>query len=442
MTSRNFKILHVAESDINGGAARAAFRVHECLLDKNYSQDNSFSSYMRVINKFSNNDSVKGGIPNNNKFRYFCQKALNYFSRSIYTSSNKNTFSTAWPSTGLGNELNKLYLGKKIDIVTLHWLGNHCLSVKEIGNLKMPVTWRLADQWAFCGCEHYDEDFANQVRDQDELMYINGYKSKIKKSFDLNKINFSLKKKYWKKPITIIAPSKWIAKCAQKSDLFKNFPVSVIPTPLNLSKWAPIDRNFAREVLQLPQEKKLLLFGAVDAVSNTRKGGDLLIEAIKSLERNNYGIDRENIELVIFGQNKIPKNFDVNLRVHNAGFIDNDIVLRLYYSACDVFIIPSRQDNLPGTGLEAHACGTPVVGFNIGGIPEIIDHHVTGAIVKSFDAKSLSEEIAWVIKDELRLDYLSKAARSRAVELWNKEKISRMYFNLYLDVINRKQSNI
>ena len=109
--------------------------------------------------------------------------------------------------------------------------------------------------------------------------------------------------------------------------------------------------------------------------------------------------------------------------------------MRLYYSASDIFILPSRQDNLPGTGIESHACGTPVVAFNTGGLPEIIDHRVTGALAKCFEPKSLALEIAFVLECPERHASLKKASRERAKLIWNQKRISSMYYDLYSQLV-------
>ena len=149
------RVQHVAYSDIDGGASRAAYRVHQSL--SKYQKELSLVSRMRVIRKLSNDPNVIGG-PAGGDLRFLAQRALNKLSKKLYSFRHKNdVFSTAWPSSGLGNELNLKYRINQFDILNLHWLGDHTLSIKEIGNLEMPVTWRLPDEWAFSGCEHYSE---------------------------------------------------------------------------------------------------------------------------------------------------------------------------------------------------------------------------------------------------------------------------------------------
>ena len=426
-------ILHVAYTDISGGAARAAYRVHKSLCD--YGTQFDFSSSMRVIKKRSSDINIKGGPANGDKVSFYLQYALNKGSRFLYSSNNKNYFSTAWPATGLGRELNYLFKQKKLDLVNLHWLGDYTLSIKEIGKLQMPLVWRLADQWAFCGCEHYS-DIESRIEKGNNYMQGYNYYSKEERRYliDLNTFMWRRKRKYWKNHINIVAPTKWIADCARKSLIFNQSNITVIPTSIDLEKWSPVDKKFARSVLNLPLDKKLILFGALGGTKDIRKGGDLLIKAIMRLK--DFSSDKfiESLELVIVGDEKDQDQYDLGVKLNYAGVINNDLILKLYYSACDVFVLPSRQDNLPGTGIESHACGTPVVGFEIGGLPEIIDNHVTGALAKPFQENSLALAIKWVLDKED--SSLCVNARNRASSLWNPKRISKMYCDLYSSILN------
>ena len=426
------RVKHIAFTDIEGGAARAAFRVHKSLIK--FQRQLRINSSMRVIKKFSNEVTVHGGNPQNSNLKFFNQKILNKFSRILYKSKNPNYYSTAWPSTGLGKELNKDYKENKFDLLNLHWLGDRTLSIKEIGNLKMPLTWRLADQWAMCGCEHYADNF----NDVEEEKFIKGYEinSDIKYLIDLNRIFWKQKVRSWKnKNINIIAPTRWIAECAKKSVLFNKSLISVIPTPVDLVKWSPVDKLKARKKLGLDPYKKILLFGAFGGSSDFRKGGDLLLKALNLINNNQYLNLKNDLELIVFGKTENYVEIPKNIRLTNTGIIKDDNLLRLYYSAADVFILPSRQDNLPGTGMESQACGTPVVAFDCCGMPDIVNHRQTGSLAQPYDPRSLFHEINWVLEDENRLKKLSIASRRSAENKWCQEKISYLFNDHYLKVL-------
>ena len=128
------------------------------------------------------------------------------------------------------------------------------------------------------------------------------------------------------------------------------------------------------------------------------------------------------------------------LPLHDTGHLHDDLSLRALYSAADVMVVPSRQDNLPNTGLEAHACGTPVVAFNTGGLPDIVSDRVTGALAEPFQPASLAAAIRWVLQDPQRHQSLSRAARRRAEELWNPARVAALYADYYRQAIDRQRS--
>ncbi len=426
------KIRHVAFSDIDGGAARAAYRVHQCI--NSYGSRQNISSDMRVINKLSNDQTVFGGPGGRNISRYYYQKILNKLSKSIVSNQKTNVISTAWPSSGLGEELNDQYKKKEMDIVNLHWLGDLTLSIKEIGRLKMPLTWRLADQWAFCGFEHYADNDDNS----DEFdLFERGYGSSLDKKFSFNSSSYywNQKMKFWKKKINIIAPTHWIADCARRSMVFRESYISVIPTPIDLKKWSPIDKKYAKKILNLSLDKKIVLFGAIGGINDSRKGGDLLIKTLRILKSIQLNNNLSDFELVIFGENTSKNNIPNNIKTHFIGRLKDDIALRLYYSAADLFILPSRKDNLPGTGIESLACGTPIVGFDVGGIPDIVDNYKNGILVEPFKCDLMANEIAKILEGEI-LNSMSINAREKAEKYFNPERISKLYFDHYCSILD------
>ena len=424
------KVCHVAYSDKLGGAARAAYRIHKSLIA--HEKEISISSSMRVIKKISNEIEIKGGPAFNNWTKFHYQKYTNKFLRYLYSSiyPNSNHFSIAYFSTGLCKELNFQYEKNNLDIVNLHYLSENTLSVNEIGRLKMPLVWRLNDQWPFCSCEHYYDECDNIKKAE---AFVKGYINH-KNLLNLKRFFWLNKKNSWKKKIHIIAPSNWIADCASKSLLFNNQPIKVIPSAIDLDFWKPINKKKARKELNLPFDKKLLLFGAFGGISDSRKGGDLLLKSLKILSRKLSKSLSNEIELIVFGATENKKIINTDFKVNYIGKINNDEILKLYYSASDLFILPSRKDNLPGTGIESHACGTPVVAFKIGGLSDIIDHKKTGSLAIPFDPESLATEINWVIENNERNDKLKKAAREKAIKTWGEKRISKIYSDFYFDI--------
>jgi glycosyltransferase involved in cell wall biosynthesis len=434
------KVTHINATDIAGGAARAAYRIHRSLVEQG--PDQGIESRMRVIHRLSDDPSVEGGPPRGwgrlqRAWKRRLHPRLQVLKQRGFRSGNPVLHSIAWPDTGLGRELERC----DADLLHLHWLGDATLSIEEIGRLRHPLVWTLHDQWAICGAEHYTTPPASgEVASSDER-YVQGYQPDNRPAHeagpDLNRHTWQRKRRAWRQPITIVCPSHWMADCAHRSALMAGWPVTVIPHPIDLRRWAPVNRAEARALLGLPQDRRIVLFGAEGGARDLRKGADLLEEALQLLvsEADADAGNQQTVELLVFGQTSPAEPSPLAFPIRYAGRLHDDLSLRLHYAAADVFVIPSRQDNLPNTGLEAHACGTPVVAFRTGGLPDIVDDRVTGALAEPFDSASLAAAIRWVLEDPERRRQLGAAARARAERLWNPARIAGLYAAVYREAM-------
>ena len=163
-------------------------------------------------------------------------------------------------------------------------------------------------------------------------------------------------------------------------------------------------------------------------------GIDLLLAALTQLRTQE---NLQDLQLVVFGQRAPQSPPQLGFPVHYAGHLHDDLSLRALYSAADVMVVPSRQEAFGQTASEAHACGTPVVAFNTGGLSDIVDDRVTGALAEPFEPASLAEAIRWVLEDSTRRLALGAAARSRAERLWNPERVAGLYAEVYEKAIQR-----
>ena len=280
----------------------------------------------------------------------------------------------------------------------------------------------------FCGAEHYTTDY--RWRDG----YCPHNRPDHEGGFDLNCFTWQRKRKLWFRPLQIVCPSQWLADCVQDSALMAEWPVAVVPNPIDTECWQPIHQRLARQLLGLPQDCPLLLFGAMGGGNDPRKGMDLLLAALSQLRSE---ANLQNLQLLVFGQLEPQSPPHLGFPLHYTGHLHDDLTLRVLYSAADVFVIPSRQDNLPNTSLEAHACGTPVVAFNTGGLPDIVDDRVSGALADPFEPASLAAAIRWVLNDSQRLKQLGASARSRAERLWNPTRVAGLYAEIYQQATQR-----
>jgi glycosyltransferase involved in cell wall biosynthesis len=438
------KILHVNASDIGGGAARAAYRIHRSLVE--HGAAHGLSSQMRVISSLSDDPTVISGPPiGQSPIWRRLQPRLAQQARRGFRTGNPTLHSIAWPATGMGAELQHRHRQGQADLAHLHWLGDGTLSIEEIGRLLMPLVWTMHDQWAFCGAEHYTSPPLPGKSASSDERFAAGYSPASRPAHeagpDLNRRTWLRKRRAWRRPIHIVCPSHWLADCARRSTLMGEWPITVIPNPIDLTVWAPCDQAQARALLGLPADRPLVLFGAIGGSADPRKGADLLLEALQRLRSQVAGTPLEQLELVVFGQSRPAQPPDLGFPIHYSGPLHDDLSLRLLYAAADVFVIPSRQDNLPNTGLEAHACGTPVVAFATGGLVDIVDHHVTGALAEPFDPLSLAAAIRWVLEDPQRRRQLGAAARQRAERLWDPPRVAGLYAEVYGQALDRALPN-
>lgn len=391
------KVLFVSTNEKSGGAAVAAKRLFDSIrLEKK----------MFVQKKESNSDMI---IVQNNVFDKYFILFKKFFERFVIkiNKENLNNFSTSLFPSFNGKLINNL----NFDLIHLHWINNGFLSIKDISIINKPIIWTLHDMWSFNGGKHYCGDNKNSVLNEYLL------KQKIKLWKNLN--------------LTIVCPSKWLAKEAKKSKLFKNKNIFVIPNGINLKFFKNKGLSKSRKKFNFSLDKNLVLFGAVNSVNDLRKGFDLLEKSLEELSRN-----ETNLELVVFGTDIGPKQL-YGYKINYLGNLnENEIVSA--YSACDCFVAPSREDNLPNTVMESLACSTPVVAFNIGGIPDMVEHKKNGYLAKPFDVKDLANGINWVIKNN-KNKKLSKNARKKVIKDFNSSKISKEYIKLYKEVLSDKK---
>jgi glycosyltransferase involved in cell wall biosynthesis len=308
----------------------------------------------------------------------------------------------------------------RADIINLHWVNDEMMSISDIGKIPQPVVWTLHDMWAFCGAEHTPSS----------RRWVEGYwhnnRPDYERCFDLNRWTWERKRKHWKIPFQIVTPSHWLADCVKESALMRNWPVSVIPNPIDTEIWQPVEKKIARQLINLPTDVPLILFGAMGGTADPNKGFDLLKTSL-----NNISKEIPELELVVFGQVKPKHPLDFKIPVHYMGILHDSLSLRVLYSAADAMVVPSRQEAFGQTASEAHACGTPVIAFNVGGLKDIVDHKATGYLAEPYEVEDLSSGIKWVLGDSNRKISMGEEARKRAISHWSYSKIGQLYKDLY-----------
>ena len=406
------KILQLSYSEINGGAFRAAYRIHQAVRDA------GIDSQMLVNVAGSGDWTVQEPTSKIAKTLVYIRPKLATPIRKLlhtesYCAHSPGVLPSSWPQRINGSDA---------DLVHLHWVHQEMLSIADIARIRKPIVWTLHDMWAFCGAEHYTTDYR----------WLDGYRRdnrpEHEKGFDLNRYTWERKRKHWHRPMSIVGNSYWISDCVSKSLLLRDWPVTTIHHPLDTNSWYPIDQRLARQLMGLPQDCPLLLFGALGGGKDPRKGMGLLLDALVQLHSEP---SLQSLQLLVFGQSAPQSPPQLGFPVHYSGHLHDDLSLRALYSAADVMVVPSRQEAFGQTASEAHACGTPVVAFNTGGLPDIVDDRVTGVLAEPFEPASLASAILWVLDDPQRRRALGAAARQRAERLWNPARVAGLYAEVY-----------
>lgn len=411
------KIVHLSTSDLDGGAARAAYRLHQGLNRL------GLTSQMLVRAKGSNDDQVLS----DSSWQTRLGPVMNGLPLKRYKQRNRSLFSTQWFPDAISPRIKTL----NPDIVHLHWICNGFLQIEALPKLKKTMVWTLHDMWVFTGGCHYNKDCLKFQDNCGNCPQLNSRREQ-----DLSRRIWQRKAKAWKDlNLTVIAPSHWFAECTRSSSLFQDRRVEVIPHGLDLTRYKPISKTVARDILKLPQDKQLVLFGASSGTMNDpRKGFQFLVLALKDLSTNGW---REKLELVIFGASRPQEPLDLGFPIRYLGRFHDDIALAIAYSAADVMIVPSMQESFGQTASEAIACGTPVVAFNATGLKDIVKHCRTGYLAQPFKVDDLAYGIQWILEDLSRHQELSNNAREQALQEFTLQLQAERHYQLYEQILKR-----
>ena len=412
------RVAIVSTSDGMPGGFAAAYRLHKGLRRQ------AIDSLM-VVGKKTRDDASIVDDPR------FLAKIWRAIAPKLDRIPNKFTgvptkkISSAWVPNNTFSRVQAL----NPDVVNLHWINNGFLRLEALSKFRQPLVWTLHDMWAFAGGEHYVGE-CNRY----QVGYTPHSRPSHERGWDVNRWIWHRKQRAWAnlRNLTIVTPSHWLAECAKRSVLFSDTRIEVIANGIDHHRFKPIGRDTARQILGLPQDKRLILFGAVNATSDTRKGFHLLKLALQEMRD-----ESPHTELVVFGASAGIGEADFGRTCHYLGRLHDEISLALVYAAADVFVAPSIQDNLPNTVLESLACGTPVVAFNIGGMPDMIEHQQNGYLAKAFEAQDFATGLQWVLASSQRWQQLSQRARQKVEQQFTLEIQAQNYLRLFKQIIKQ-----
>jgi glycosyltransferase involved in cell wall biosynthesis len=341
-----------------------------------------------------------------------------------YQHHTKTPFSPAWlPFSNTVHRINEL----NPDVVHLHWVAGGMMRIEDIARIKAPIVWSLHDNWPFTGGCHIKWECNKYKRECGSCPRLGS-----KRENDLSRKVFNRKKKAFQKipNLTVVGLSKWIHRLSEDSRLFSGRRNVCLPNPIDASTFSPFEREKARDLLKLPQHKRLILFGAMSATSDINKGYKELCEALSELKT-------ENAELVVFGASRPEQGSTFPQKAHYLGRLHDDVTLRVLYSAVDVMVVPSIQENLSNAIMESLACATPVVGFEVGGNSDLVNHQMNGYLSKPSHVSDLARGIEWVLNHN---DYAQLAfnARQKVLDNFDNQVVVPRYIELYRSVLEKE----
>jgi glycosyltransferase involved in cell wall biosynthesis len=414
------KILLVNTSSATGGAAIAARRLMDAL------EKNGAEVKMLVRDKDADDPRVVALPPS------FLLKAKFVAERAeIFLENNfKKHRLFEVDHAAHGTDITRLPIFEWADVIHLHWVNQGMLSLDDIGEILKSgkqVWWTLHDMWPFTGichharqCEGWKKECGNC-----QLLVNGGNKS------DLSHRTFKKKQKVYRLgDVRIVACSNWLADLARKAPLFKNFTVESIPNPIDTTFYTPGDKTEARKKLGLPLNKKLLLFVAYRA-TDRNKGIYYLGDALTIIQERNADFIAQ-MGLIIVGREADAATVGIPCECFPQGYVTDAEKMLLCYQAADLLVMPTLQDNLPNTIAEAMACGTPCVGFRVGGLPQMIAHRRNGYLSRYLDAADFADGILETVFSDGHETYATDA-RQTAVTSYAENVIAERFLNYTSD---------
>lgn len=334
-----------------------------------------------------------------------------------------NAVSRITDRAGFYSKINTLKLLKFIksyepDIIHIHTIHGYYVNIEILFNFlkeyKKPVIWTLHDCWSFTGhCAHFDLIGCTKWKTQ---CYNCPIHREYPKSFtDNSRHIYKLKKQLFTgvENLTIVTPSQWLADLVKQSFL-KNHTIRIINNGINLDVFKPIENDIK---IKYQCENKYLILGVAFGWGK-KKGLDIFIELSKRLDENKYKI------MLVGTDEHIEKDLPDNIiSIHRT---KNQNELAKIYSAADLFVNPTREDTYPTVNMESLACGTPVLTFNTGGSPEIIDE-TCGMVVEKDDIDSMYNEIINICENNV----FTKEMCLRKSRMFDKNEKYRNYIELY-----------
>lgn len=421
MSTVPIKVASLSTTDLGGGAARAAFRLQQGLLAQGAAAD------LIVQRRFGAAPFVQAPSGHLGQLAGQFYPYLDALPKLCYRHRQRGPWTTGlFPNPFLSDSLLR-----SADLIHLHWVSEGFLPITSVGKLGRPIVWTLHDMATFTGGCHYAGDCRKFTQRCGACPQLGSVCER-----DLSRWTYKRKARAWAAAdITLVCPSRWMARETRSSSLFAGRDIQVIPNGLDLALYRPIDRSTARSLLRLPQDRPLALTAAMNVTGDRRKGYAHLAAALRSCREDAL----PDLELLVLGDAGKPGERPGDEGVRFLGSFADDLSMVLACSAADLFVAPSEQDNLPNTVMEAMACAVPVVAFDVGGLTDLVSHDRTGLLVEARSAERLAEAMTALCRDPDRRLAMGAAGRVKAEQEYELSVIAQRHLALYRDLLEDRR---
>jgi glycosyltransferase involved in cell wall biosynthesis len=416
---RPLQVAQICTSAVRGGAAKAALRLHRALKTED------IKSRLLVAQRGEAEDDIQEYnlvAP----FSPVLGRALFRLGRRMNHPGPRHSgayFTPDWSLIGwrLASQL------PPCDLLNLHWVADflHYHTLPKLA-ARAPLVWTFHDMNVFTGgchysgtCERYTEQcgacpqLESSSREDDMTRRIMKRKQRIFSEIASDRM-------------TVVCPSRWLAREAARSGLCRRFDTRVIPNGVDTQDFHPVDKAEARRRFNLPAQARIVLFVA-DQIEDRRKGFRFLLKALMDIR------SVPDVLLVTLGHGDTSMLTGPYFR--HLGPLSQTADLGAAYSAADIFALPSLQDNLPNTVLESMACGTPVAGFDAGGVSEAVIDGQTGLLAPTGDDRIFAANLRLVLEDERRQQALGRESLARIEREFTVKLQARRYAALYREIL-------
>ena len=419
------KVLIVNTSELTGGAAVAANRLMKAL------KNNGVQAKMLVRDKQTDDISVVGIGKGWRSRLAFLWERWCIFTRLHFSKTHLFELDIA----NAGIDITRLPEFQEADVIHLHWINQGFLSLSGIQKMidsGKPIVWTMHDIWpatAIChyarGCRKFSSNCSKcPLLPQSNMCdFANRIWKRKQRVFHQHSVSF-------------VACSKWLAEEARKSMLLKEQVVTNIPNPIDTHVFQPQDQTMSRKEVGLPTDGRKIILFVSQRVTDERKGMEYFVKAVSKMVEQHPEMVKTTAIAILGGHSEVLENH-LELSVFPLGYINDANRIVKVYSSSDMFVIPSLEDNLPNTIMEAMSCGVPCVGFEVGGIPEMIDHQKNGYVARFRDVDDLSAGMYWVLNEASREELRAQALR-KVLREYSQQRVALKYTEVYNKAIAEK----